>query len=166
MEILPASEKHLLGIMYLVKEVTTSMNKKGIYHWNTTYPDHETLMLDISQKSLFIAIDTGVVVGMMALKDEAPNEYEQISWNIHGDKVLFVHRMAVYPGWENKGVAEKLISFATDHGKNMNYSSIRLDISGLQNDLGLIYEKQGFKNTGKFLFPFQKKEFVCFEKEI
>jgi len=166
MEILLASEKHLLGIMYLVKQVTANMNKKGIYHWNTSYPDHEILMLDISRKSLFIAIETGIVVGMMALKDEAPDEYKQISWNIQGDKVLFIHRMAIYPGWENKGVAEHLISYATEHAKNTGFSCIRLDISELQNDLEELYEKQGFKNAGKFLFPFQKKEFICFEKEI
>ena len=129
MEILLGEDKHLLGIMFLIREVVKDMNERGMYNWNLGYPNLEIVQQDIAEKNMYVAFDNGILAGIMTLNEQIPPEHNLISWKFSENKVLVIHRFAVLPLWQNKGIAKEMIQYVEQFAAKSGYSSIRLNIS-------------------------------------
>ena len=66
----------------------------------------------------------------------------------------------------NQGIGRKMMDFAIDYAGRNNYPIIRLDVFEANEGANKLYSKLGFSKTGKFCFPFQETEFVCYEMKI
>jgi GNAT superfamily N-acetyltransferase len=167
MEIIQANEKDLIEILYLLKVCITDMNKKGLKHWNSAYPDTESVIRDIKEKRIYLLKDNAVCKGMVTISKEEPPEYKEIKWSESGgSKPLYMHRMAIHPKWQGMGFARLLIDFAHDFARKNGYTTLRLDVFSPSGRARQLYEKQDFREVGAFHADYQKHPYICYEKHL
>ncbi|MBN2480563.1 MAG: GNAT family N-acetyltransferase [Bacteroidales bacterium] len=164
MEILQANDKDLIEILYLLKVCIADMNKKGLKHWNSAYPDAESIKNDLAKGVIYVLKDKGVCKGMVTLNDTEPEEYRQIKWSDDLSRPLYLHRMAIHPKWQGLGLARELIDFADEFARRNGYNCIRLDVFSPSDRARQLYEKQDFRQAGTFHASYQRVPYVCYEK--
>lgn len=164
MEITQAEKEDLPEVMVLIDECIEDMESKGIHQWDDQYPTPDIFSRDIGNKSLYIVRDNDKIIGSLVLTDEEEPEYKTVAWAVKNGKYLIVHRLAVHPNWQNKGIATKLMEYAEEFALANGFSSIRLDTYS-KNPLGLkFYEQLGYIRCGEIFFPTHKLPFFCYEK--
>ena len=166
MEIIQAKDKDLIEILYLLKVCILDMNKKGLKHWNSAYPDVESIQTDLLKGAIYLLKDKGVCKGMLTLNDAEPEEYRDITWPENSSKPLYLHRMAIHPKWQGLGLAKRLIDFTNDYARRNGFQCIRLDVFSPSDHARQLYEKQDFQEIGVFHAAYQKVPYICYEKQL
>ncbi|HKL07500.1 MAG TPA: GNAT family N-acetyltransferase [Bacteroidales bacterium] len=164
MHIQKAISDNLIEIMYLLRQCIEDFNKNNIYQWNISYPDTFRLMQEIEKGSLYLMINKGVPVGTITFDEQQDEVFNEVAWKNNDGKFIVIHRIAVYPTWQRKGVGQKLIEFVEKFAQENKYQSVRLDVSSSNQKLVELYERLGFSQTGDILYPKQKIPFKCLEK--
>jgi ribosomal protein S18 acetylase RimI-like enzyme len=166
MEIIQAKQSDLIEILFLIRECVRDMNSRGMKHWNSSYPGVEEISADLDNGFIYLAKERGVCMGMVTLNESEPDEYKGIKWSADSSKILYMKRMAVNPVWEDKGVAEMLVTFAEKYAKDKKYSYIRLDTLSSNQLEAKLYANGNYDEVGEFYSTFQKTPFKCYEKKI
>lgn len=166
MPVIRASERYFMDVMFLLRRCVEDMNQANMFHWNSAYPSARTIMDDIEAGTLFIYIEHGVCKGMIVLNESPSDEYRDVEWELKSGKILIVHRLAVNPVFQGRGIGRKLMEFAVHYARKSGYSAIRLDV--IENNLMAndLYRGMGFRKAGTFHFPFQKAPFICYELSL
>lgn len=153
-------------IMNLINKCIKYMESEDIYQWNEFYPTLEIIEKDLQEERLYVLKDKDQCIACVGIDDEEPEEYKSINWFTNGEKVLVIHRLAVHPTYQGKGMAKKLMTFIESIVGENNYTCIRLDAySGNEKALKL-YENLGYKKVGQVYFPKRELPFYCYEKKI
>lgn len=166
MHIQKAIPNNLIEIMYLVRQCIEDFNKNNIYQWNVSYPNNFQLLHEIEKGSLYLMINKGIPIATITFDEVQNSVFDDIEWKNNDGKFLVIHRIAVFPTWQNKGVGRKLMEFTENYAKENKYKSVRLDVTNSNQNLVRIYEKLGYVQTGDILYPEQKISFKCLEKMI
>lgn len=151
-------------IMNLIKDAVNDMESKGVFQWDSLYPNEEIISFDVSNGCLYVYEDSGYVKGIVVLNEYQDKEYEEVNWEYNSGKQLVVHRLCILPKYQSQGIARCLIEFAGQHGKREGYSSIRLDTFVYNKRACNLYERSGYKVVGTVYF--RKGKFYCFEKKL
>lgn len=164
MEIGKAISSDVSGVLNLVHACISDMNLRGTDQWNEMYPRDAIFVSDVEKGTLYTMKDGGQVVGIMVLSEEQDSEYEAIQWTDTKGKVILVHRLAVHPEWQRRGVATQLMDFAEGHGRKNGYTSMRLDTYSENHSSLRFFEKRGYeKKKGAIYFPETNKPYYCYE---
>jgi len=166
MEVIRAKYNDLIEVLYLLKVCISDMNRKGLKHWNSAYPDVESIKSDLHKGAIFLLKDRGVCKGMLTLNSSEPEEYREINWPDKSLRPLYLQRMAIHPKWQGQGLAKNLIDFADDYARKNGYQCIRLDVFSPSERARQLYEKQDFREIGVFHADYQKVPYVCYEKHV
>jgi GNAT superfamily N-acetyltransferase len=166
MEILRAKDSDFIEILYLLRVCILDMNKKGLKHWNSVYPGPEMIREDLNKEAIYLVKDKGVCKGMVTLDNIEPDEYKGIHWSAPASRPLFMHRLAVHPGWQGKGIAIMLMNFAEEFAARNGYDALRIDVHSANIHARHLCEKQAFSASGEFFGVYQQQPFVCYEKKI
>ncbi|MCX7920817.1 MAG: GNAT family N-acetyltransferase [Clostridia bacterium] len=159
-----AEKKDILGIMKLIGDCIENMQKQGIDQWCEKYPNLEIIEDDINKNTLYVLKERKSFLGIITIDEEQPPEYNQIKWCCEGKNVLVIHRLAIQPKVQGKGLGGKLMDFAEDFAIRFGYGCIRLDAySGNEQTLGF-YNRKGYMNVGEFTIAQRPLPFNCFEK--
>ena len=161
MDIRPAKANDLNQVLELVKVCIQDMEKHGIYQWDDIYPDPGTLQKDIELSQMWVIEDEGRLCGIMVLNEQESPGYENIPWMYQG-KVLVVHRLAVHPDYQDRGLATRLMEYAEQWGKENGYDVIRLDAYTENPGAVGLYQKLKYRQAGTV--KFRKGWFYGFEK--
>lgn len=164
MEIVLAGERDMTEIMTLIAGCISQMRAKGNDQWNENYPDLAVVTADIRERCLYAAKGNEKILGVITLNEFQDEEYRTVPWQRKEGKILVVHRLAVAPQFQRKGVAGKLMDFAESKAVQENYAAIRLDT--YSNNPGAIrfYERRGYIKKGQVRFPYRDLPFLCYEK--
>jgi ribosomal protein S18 acetylase RimI-like enzyme len=164
MEIAYAVENDIERVMSLIKDCIRDMESHGIHQWGEYYPTRDIIQDDIENRSLYTTKEDDEVLGIIAINEEQPPEWEKVNWSTQEGRILTVHRLAVKPIRQEQGIARRLLDYAEDYAVYNGYKSIRLDAySGNPRALKL-YEKHGYKRVGQVCFPSRNLPFYCYEK--
>jgi ribosomal protein S18 acetylase RimI-like enzyme len=166
MQVEKATTRNVLEVMYLLQHCIEDFNKNSVYQWNASYPDYFKLLQEVENGSLFIIKSTGVCIGTITIDKQQESVFDKVDWANKTDNFLVIHRIAVFPTWQKKGIGRKLIEFAEEFAKDNNLKSIRLDVASSSEHLIKLYESIGYNYTGEILYPKQKEPFKCLEKMI
>ncbi|MCD4834773.1 MAG: GNAT family N-acetyltransferase [Bacteroidales bacterium] len=166
MQVEKAKAGNILEVMYLLQHCIEDFNKNSVYQWNTSYPDYFRLLREVEKETLYIIKNKGVCIGTISFDELQESAFDEIEWENKTDKFIVIHRIAVFPTWQKKGVGRKLIEFAEKNAKESGYKSIRLDVASSSEHLIKLYESIGYSYTGDILYPKQKEPFKCLEKVI
>ena len=166
MQIEKATSDNILEVMYLLQHCIEDFNKNSVYQWNPSYPDYFKLLKEVEKGALYMMKTKGVCVGTITFDEQQEEVFGEVDWNNKEDKFLVIHRIAVFPTWQKKGVGRKLIEFAEVYAKENKFKSIRLDVASSSEHLIKLYQSIGFSLTGDIIYPKQKEPFKCLEKVI
>lgn len=165
-EIRRAHSGELQEIMNLISKCVQVMQAGGSDQWDEGYPNREVISEDIRNGTLFICTDQGAIAGILVLDEKQTEQYQDIEWiETHGPH-LIMHRLAVHPEIQGKGIARRLIAFAEEFARSGGYRSIRLDTYA-KNDRALrLYPSLGYSHRGEISFPSRTAAFPVFEKVL
>ncbi len=158
-------QEELEAILALTRACGKHMRDNGIDQWDENYPDLDRLSTDIQTATLFAYRESGVVLGIIVLNEIQDPEYSEISWSTkETDRNIVVHRLAVSPEHQGKGIARKLMDFAENWARNQNYAAIRLDTFS-QNPRNLrFYTNRGYTDLGPVYLSYKKTHpYFCYE---
>lgn len=156
--------QHAHEVLCLIKEAIVEMERQNIYQWDDVYPDHNTIIADISSGGMFGVFKNGNLAGIVVLDKNQPPEYSTIKWESGASIPLVMHRLCVRPKFQGQGIAKQLLTFSEQFAINNSFNSIILDaFSGNPAAINL-YENNGYLKKGAVAF--RKGEFYCYKKLI
>lgn len=158
-----ASIGDLNSVLTLISDVIVHLRSQGIDQWDTLYPTREVVQDDIARGRLFIYPDDGSPVGIVSLDDQQPSEYRSVGWTIPG-RPLVVHRLAVHPANQGRGIACSLMRYAEETAAEEGFDAMRLDAFEENPAAVALYDRLGYRRAG--FVSFRKGRFHCFEKQI
>ena len=154
----------LTPILEITKNCAVKMDAMGIYQWNENYPNRSAFIDDIKNNELLVFTKGALLVGCIALCTKMDDVYKDVKWLTKDVKSLYVHRLAVDPQFQKKGIGKKLMDYAEDFAKKNNFISIRLDTFSKNKNNMRFYERRGYKRLEEVFFPEQSKfPFYCYE---
>lgn len=162
-EILQASQGHVPSVIEVIHACTHSMLQAGIFQWDEIYPNRKQVEEDVSERTLYVALEKGVCLGAVSLNKKQEDAYQQVEW-CGTEPVLVIHRLCVDPAFQGLGIAGQLMSFAEDLASRQGYASIRLDAYAGNPKAVAFYERRGYLRVGQVSFPRRDLPFYCFEK--
>ena len=165
-EIRAAVEKETEEIMNLIAKCVLVMQAGGSDQWDDSYPNREVISGDIARGALFAAVDEDRIAGIIVLDENQAEEYKSIEWKYTEGPHLIMHRLAVHPEIQGKGIARKLIAFAEKRAELNGYQSIRLDTYAKNTKALELYTRLGYDRKGEVNFPDRTEVFPVFEKGI
>jgi len=153
-------------LMQLFRACTSEMNRKGLFNWNENYPDRQTVENDLENDSLYVLRTGGRITAAVTLNKEEPEEYLGISWTIKKGKIMVVHRLAVDPAFQRKGLAKQMMIFAEDLAVSQEYDCIHMDAYSINIPARSLYQRLGYRELEEFYFPGFDIPFRSMEKNF
>jgi GNAT superfamily N-acetyltransferase len=95
-------------VMALVHRVVPMMRASGNLQWDEEYPNVLVFEKDVQLRQLWVADIDGEIAGFAAITTDQKPEYADVGWNID-EQPIVVHRLAVDPAFQGKGVAVALM---------------------------------------------------------
>jgi len=161
-----ARQDEIGEIMELISKCVQVMQAAGSDQWDESYPNKEIIDLDIAQGTLYVCEEDQAIAGILVLDENASEEYKKIEWKQNQGPHLIMHRLAVHPHIQGKGIATRLIAFAEDYAARNGYTSIRLDTYAKNTRALEIYPRLGYDHRGEVGFPNRTANFPVFEKVL
>ncbi|MDA0316881.1 MAG: GNAT family N-acetyltransferase [Bacteroidetes bacterium] len=153
----------LNSIMQITKACAKHMINQQIYQWNEHYPNRNAFENDVQRGELYVYMQNNICIGCIVITTIKDVEYVPIEW-LTKDKNIYIHRLAVHPKYQGKGIAQHMMTFAENYAKINGYSSVRLDTFSQNKRNQKFYETRGYKRLGNIYFPKQSKHpFYCYE---
>ena len=154
-----------------VKEIAEACAKKmiesNIYQWNKKYPSKEIFREDIKKNSLYVSIINFEIVGCIMFSPYKDDVYNDVNWISNDSNNLYIHRLAVHPEFQKRGIARKMMDYAEDYARSKDYNSIRLDTFSQNQRNNKFYKCRGYTKLDDVFFPNQSTfPFHCYEKII
>lgn len=158
-----AKTKHLDSIMACYKATIQQMHKLNIFQWDDSYPTLSIIEEDIKKEDFFVYVEDNEVLACICINTEQHPTYSDVKWTFDGD-VLVVHRLAIHPKSQGKGLAKQMMQFVENQVQILNYDGIRLD-TFIENPLAInLYNKIGYNQLETV--SFKNRTYHCFDKKI
>lgn len=163
-EVRKARLEELDGLWALVCRAVTDMNRLGNPQWGADYPTRAIYRGDLERGELYAALVDGVLAGVACINtDEAP-EYGAVAWNTH-PPALVIHRMAVDPQMQRRGVGRALFEFAEEEARRRGLTAMRIDTYSLNGRMQALIRSRGFIQVGEVHLR-RPLPYPCFEKAL
>ncbi|MFA5992759.1 MAG: GNAT family N-acetyltransferase [Candidatus Pacearchaeota archaeon] len=156
MEIRKAKPSDAERIYEIIVKCKVDMKRKGEEQWPEHYPTMENVAGDIKGGSLYVVEDgeeNEKVVACMSIDTNQPKPYFLVKWKLDDKNPLMIHRIAVLPSEQGKGIAGKLVEFAENFARENNHKSIRLDTYAKNISSNAFYRKKGYVHRGVIRIP-------------
>ena len=127
-------------------------------------PDRGSFINDAENRELYVYVINGKVVACISLCMHMDEVYSPVKWKTKNDNNLYIHRLAVHPDFQKKGVGKILMDFAEEYAKEKKFVSVRLDTFSVNKRNLKFYESRGYGRLEEIHFPKQSEfPFYCYE---
>ena len=162
------SEGHIFEleeILELTRACGQHMRDHGIDQWDVNYPNKEVILRDLQTQTLFAYREGDEILGIVVLNEEQDEEYSSINWSTDaGDRNIVVHRLAVKPSAQRRGIARQLMDFAEGWSRDKLYDAIRLDTFSQNPRNQRFYRNRGYTELGSVYLKYKKDHpYYCYE---
>ncbi len=161
-----AQSNRVKEVFTILNNCKTHLEKQGIYQWIDSYPTLSTIENDNKKGHLYCATIESRCVGTICINEEQDPEYASVNWNNYTDKALIIHRLAVDPAYQGRGIAKIIMDFAERYAMDNSFSVIRLDAFSANKQSLRFYENIGYQKRGEVYFPGRALPFFCYEKVL
>ena len=151
-------------ILNITKSCAAHMIQNGIYQWNEHYPDKTSFVNDAENNDLYVYVENEEIIACISLCSKMDEVYMPITLKTKNQNNLYIHRLAVHPDFQKKGVGKNLMDFAENYAREKLYKSIRLDTFSKNKRNLKFYESRGYHQLESVYFPKQSEfPFYCYE---
>ncbi|MAK01839.1 MAG: GNAT family N-acetyltransferase [Rickettsiales bacterium] len=159
-----AQKNDLNRILQITSLCAREMRSRNIFQWNEHYPNIESFREDINNDELYVFCVKNKVLGCISICTFMDEVYKQVSWKTIGNNSIYIHRLAVDPKFQKKGIGNKLMDFAEKKSKLAGIQSVRLDTFSQNKVNQKFYESRGYIKLDDVYFPMQSEHpFHCYE---
>ncbi|TBL81421.1 GNAT family N-acetyltransferase [Paenibacillus thalictri] len=166
MLIIPLTMDHYRSLLRLYSAVKRDLRAKRIYQWDWFYPNRFVIRGDIKSEILYGIVRGGVVLGAVALDEQLMQKTAALPWEDTAGRPACIHRLAVHPDHQGKGIGKRLLQFAEVLAGTRGNTSIRLDVYSQNETAVAMYERAGYTERGYVYYPLRKVPYVCMEKSL
>lgn len=159
----PGKLEDVAAIMEIVRPVVSAMNAQGNFQWSNNYPTPEVFSRDVANKALFVGTENDQVVAFVVLDEYQPPEYAPIPWR-QADRAIVLHRFAVAPAENGKGIGHQVEAFVCDHTRSLGLSYIRTDTNSANRAMQRFLTNHGYVQTGSLFFAKCTNPFFTYDK--
>jgi ribosomal protein S18 acetylase RimI-like enzyme len=153
-------------IIDLYHTIVHVLQKEGNDQWDKDYLNDDLIKNDIKNGKLYGIKEAGRFIAVLVLTEEKKPQYDQVNWQFTEGKNLYIHRVAVHPDFQGRGLSKKLLNFAQEFANENGYANLRLDAYN-RNPVALnLYRSFGFEEREEISMPGREEKFVCFEKKV
>lgn len=151
-------------VLAITKACGEKMKADGIFQWNEIYPNAEAFQKDFERGELYVYISENIVLGCIVISTVMDEEYKSVKWLTPNINNYYIHRLAVHPKHQGKGIARNLMDFAEELAVQKNIVSVRLDTFSKNIRNQKFYKARGYKQLENIYFPNQSEfPFYCYE---
>ena len=151
-------------ILTITKACGAKMIGEGIFQWNETYPNDKAFTNDIARNELYVFCENDCILGCIVISTFMDEEYRDVAWLTKTSQQYYIHRLAVHPDHQGKGIARKLMDFAEQLAIENKITSVRLDTFSKNLRNQKFYKTRGYHRLGSIYFPKQSEfPFYCYE---
>jgi len=162
--IAPAKISQIPEILTMTNACRIAMEEKGIYQWTTEYPSKKAFEKDIERNDLYVLLEEDAIIGCIVLSQVMDDEYKNVVWLTENGNNYYVHRLAVHPKYQGRGLAQQLMDFGENFARKNNALSVRLDTFSQNKRNQKFYEQRGYVKLEDIFFPKQSAHpFHCYE---
>ena len=154
-----------------IKKITEAcarhMIAQGIFQWNENYPDLAVLTKDVKEGTVYVVEMQEKIIGCVMFSMVMDNFYKDIAWLTPNAKQLYVHRLAVHPEVQGKGIARSLMDFGEQLARENECLSVRLDTFSKNPRNNRFYKARKYQHVGEVFFDQKSPHpFYCYEKVL
>ena len=166
MQIRLATLTDIPDIMRMISQVVPAMQATGNFQWDNTYPNPRVFEKDIGLNQLWLADADDVIAGVAAITLDQSPEYADVGWDITEPAVV-VHRLAVSPRHQGKGIAAALMYKAENVARQKDIAVLRIDTNSKNQATQRLFPKLGYVYAGEISLAFRDGlRFYCYEKRL
>jgi ribosomal protein S18 acetylase RimI-like enzyme len=166
MQVRLATLEDIASIMALVRSVVPLMRATGNLQWDHVYPNPEVFTRDVDLNQLWVAELDGQIAGVAAITTDQELAYAEVGWDIH-DLAIVVHRLAVDPAFQGRGVALALMQQAEVVAHERGTKILRVDTNTHNAATQRMFPKLGYQFAGEISLAFRPGlRFLCYEKRL
>jgi ribosomal protein S18 acetylase RimI-like enzyme len=159
-----ANHSEIDSILAITKACAAKMIAQDIYQWNQWYPHREAFETDVERGELFVVTSQDTIAGCIVISTVKDEVYNSVRWLTDDGHNYYIHRLAIHPDFQHKGLAKKLMDFAEDYIRENGGISVRLDTFSKNPRNQRFYEARGYTRLEDIYFPKQSEHpFYCYE---
>ena len=152
--------------MALVRRVVPLMRASGNLQWDDNYPNAAAFHRDVELAQLWVAEIDEELAGVAAITQDQEAEYANVGWDIT-EPAIVVHRLAVDPAFQGKGVAAGLMARAEVLARECGITVLRVDTNSENQATQRLFPKLGYAFSGEIGLSFRPGlRFLCYEKRL
>lgn len=165
MSIRKAVHEDLERVMEIKEKVVPLMVGAGNTQWSDSYPDQSRFSRDVEAGSLYVFEEDGRLDGFVVVDDDHPAPYDEIQWEVPHAESRAMHRMAVDPSRQGRGIARKMMKAVEEKIEAEGYRGIHTDTSLENEKMQKQFEKNGYTFKGKLHLDDNEDDwYVAYEK--
>ena len=166
MQLRQAELEDIDAIMALIRLVVPLMRASGNLQWDEEYPNPRVFERDVSLTQLWVAEASRTIAGVAAITEDQEPEYATVGWDIK-ERAIVVHRLAVDPDFQGKGVAGILMLQAEKVAVERGISVLRVDTNTNNAVTQKLFPKLGYTLSGEVLLNYRPgMRFLGYEKRL
>ncbi len=161
-----ATREDIDQVMALVRRVVPLMRAAGNLQWDDAYPNVEVFSRDVELNQLWLAELDGKIAGVAAITTDQEPGYAAVGWDIL-ELAIVVHRLAVDPAFQGRGVAVALMQQAEAVAIERGTRVLRVDTNSANTVTQRLFPKLGYTFAGEISLDFRPGlRFLCYEKRL
>ena len=154
------------AVMALVRRVVPLMRASGNLQWDSHYPNPTVFERDVELTQLWVAEIDGQIAGIAAVTTDQEPDYANVGWDI-SEPAIVVHRLAVDPAFQGKGIAAALMQQAEAVARSRGITILRVDTNSQNQATQKLFPKLGYLFAGETGLSFRPGlRFLCYEKRL
>jgi ribosomal protein S18 acetylase RimI-like enzyme len=166
MHVRQGRSEDVAAVMALVRRVVPLMRENGNLQWDEQYPNVGVFQRDVDHSQLWVAEIDSQIAGVAAITTDQEPEYANVGWDT-SETAIVVHRLAVDPACQGKGIAASLMQQAETVARSRNIPILRVDTNSENQATQRLFPKLGYTLAGETGFSFRPGlRFLCYEKRL
>ncbi len=158
------------AILALLVECGRDMTAHGLRNWDPPPASVPSIRAEIESDAVLVALARGgELVGSVTMRAHATHDYAaderagRVRW-VASAAARYMNRLATHPGWQRRGLGERLMAAAEAGARAAGAAALRFDVLAANEAVVRWYERRGCAVRGRR--SHSGLEFVVMEKVL
>ncbi|MDQ0060065.1 GNAT family N-acetyltransferase [Paenibacillus harenae] len=156
----------LPSVLKIFRRAKSELKNQKNDQWKWIYPNRSNYKADLRNGSMYGISYGDELIAVVTLDNMQSKQYQLISWNDKDGKPCCIHRLAVDPSHQGKGLGKALLQYIENFAIRNGYTSVRIDVYKINETAKALYIRNGYEERGEVRYPMRKHTYVTMEKQL